>query len=317
MDGNCQYRALGIVCSHFKEDDHLHLRQMAYGWCKDHQQDLNLTDEEVEKISQPREWGTDITLRALADCLKITIKVAVLDSSCSPDPFFHDSYTFLPISGPSHEVVYLFFELSSKHFSALEVSDRQSQRSAFQWSTGNTQVERQLNSELSRSPRKKRRRADDDQKTRRNHKRQKTERKTPFWQLPEKTQLIRILTPLVGEPSAALAISGTVLGEESVETQPELVPNRLLELCDKKEKKLFSFFSTKVKACFTDDAWASVEQLLRMKQATALWNCLECVRVITSSTKSIRCDLCLDWAHLTCTPYKKGPRGSWFCDKCK
>ena len=154
-DGNGKFRALGVVCDHFIEVDHIDLRQMTYDWCRDHQGDLNLSEQEVQSISSLGSYGNDVTLCALADCLKITIKVAADHGDGSPI-IIPDQYTFHPHSGASSQVVNLYWKLRESHYDALIISESEPTRIASSWSTGNSQVECELHQALSQPTYKKR-----------------------------------------------------------------------------------------------------------------------------------------------------------------
>ena len=120
-DGNCLFRAVGHCLNHYTEHDHKILRKMAHDWCLENQSDITLSDSQISEIGKDGVFGSDVSLRALADRLKITIKVVYELSKT----LGQDEQTYNPTTGRPKEVVYLYFSIRGSHYDALQREEGQ------------------------------------------------------------------------------------------------------------------------------------------------------------------------------------------------
>ncbi len=146
----------------------------------------------------------------------------------------------------------------------------------------------------------------------------KNNKSVAFENLPTEEKTKRILSWLVDENSVESALKGEKLGEETVETRPELVPMVLLEFNDEPGDKLVEFFRNTIKECFSEEGWQSVINMMNAKQAKQEWSCKYCKCPFLNGQVHIRCDGCLSWVHMNCAGRKRKPKNGqfWFCDAC-
>ena len=116
-----------------------------------------------------------------------------------------------------------------------------------------------------------------------------------------------ILEWFVDKAVAEAAIKGKLVEEESVECRPEMVSNAILD------ENVDVHLDRK---CFSQDAWMTVEGVLKQKRANPIWLCTVCNHDLHSEP-SIICDSCLEWYHFRCVGLTGQPKKkTWFCRSC-
>lgn len=119
---------------------------------------------------------------------------------------------------------------------------------------------------------------------------------------------IVILSWLVEKNVAEKAMKNDILIEENdVECRPERVPDSIAD------ENVDIFL---VRRMFTQDAWAIVEDMYKLKTKKMNWMCSICYHDLPED-QSIVCDSCLLWHHFKCCGITKRPKTkTWFCRRC-
>lgn len=96
------------------------------------------------------------------------------------------------------------------------------------------------------------------------------------------------------------ALHGSLVEEEMVEVQPELVPMKVLD----------------PSKYFTIDAWKQVQGVIATLEKKGEWSCSNCSEPLETK-ESISCDSCLEWMHMNCVGLKSQPKCKfWICRSC-
>ena len=119
----------------------------------------------------------------------------------------------------------------------------------------------------------------------------------------------RMLSWFVSPNHVIVALAGSKLTKDMVETIPEQVDNACVSdnVC-----------LATIRRFFTADAWKCVQSVVSAKQQSCTYVCNVCQCDIDDSHEpSINCDDCLSWVHLRCTASgKTTKKRQWFCVKC-
>ena len=280
-DGNCLFRAVGHCLNHYTEHDHKILRKMAHDWCLENQSDITLSDSQISEIGKDGVFGSDVSLRALADRLKITIKVVYELSKT----LGQDEQTYNPTTGRPKEVVYLYFSIRGSHYDALQREEGQPDAIYSGW-LQSSQVIQEVDTALAKDQHKTktRKRQNETEAENKSPKRRKIARKfqpVAFQSLPKKERQNKMLLWIGFEQSEVNEV-----GE--------------------------------IKEFFNEDAWLGLKNVLEIKEKNSLWSCKECRKTIENDQNTVACEACLEWFHFTCLGIKRKPRvKTWFCTICK
>lgn len=126
--------------------------------------------------------------------------------------------------------------------------------------------------------------------------------------LPQQRDKV-IMTWFVGKDAAEEAMKGKIITEDVVETIPENVNNACIDDC---------VCMQSVKRFFTQDAWETVEAIIKIKQEGCSYFCTVCeLEIDDDQDESINCSSCLGWLHFKCTGLRSSPKKKyWFCRAC-
>ena len=100
-----------------------------------------------------------------------------------------------------------------------------------------------------------------------------------------------------------------LISVEEVETNIHNIPDMVRD----KENVVLG----RIEKYFVADAWKKVLNASEKKNKSK-WMCPRCSTSIRDRDKSIVCERCLYWYHVSCTSLKGPPKAkNWFCGTCK
>lgn len=98
-----------------------------------------------------------------------------------------------------------------------------------------------------------------------------------------------------------------LINETALERRVEKIPKKILD-------ETINIF--RVKKHFSNNAWQTVQSLLKKVKKEKTWDCKACDKELKNN-KAIGCDSCLEWYHLKCIGKQEPPKAkTWVCRNC-